>query len=309
MNNTIKIIIFCLSIVLSIIYLLAMYKKKKNIKHFNKFIVIAVIFVLLVNLFSLLLLPKNEKQKSKKTITTTSKIITSTTNISSTTKETTTTSKKMVTTNKVTNPATGKTSKGYTIEYKDGAYYIDNILIANKTYKLSSSFVPANTYTTITSSMGGFCNSCINKEAYSAWLQMKSDASAIGLNIWIQSGWRSYDYQEALYNKYVSRSGKEAADTYSARPGASEHQTGLSFDLNSVDSSFANTAEGKWVNDNAYLYGYIIRFPNGKSDETGYKYESWHLRYVGKDLAKQLYNNGNWITLESYLGITSEYQD
>ena len=138
---------------------------------------------------------------------------------------------------------------------------------------------------------------------------MKNDATSIGLNIWIQSGYRSYEYQQGLYEKYVSRDGKQQADTYSARPGHSEHQSGLSFDLNSVNDSFAATDEGKWVQDNAYLYGFIIRYPKDKSNETGYKYEPWHLRYVGKDLASKLYNNGDWITMETYFGIDSRYKD
>ena len=90
-------------------------------------------------------------------------------------------------------------------------------------------------------------------------------------------------------------------------PGNSEHQTGLCFDLNSIDDSFGDTVEGRWVNDNCYKYGFCIRFPKGKDAYTGYQYESWHLRYVGKDLAEKLYNNGNWISLEEYFGITSEY--
>ena len=101
--------------------------------------------------------------------------------------------------------------------------------------------------------------------------------------------------------------GSEAADKYSARAGHSEHQTGYCFDLNTIDDSFAFTNEGKWVDNNAYLYGFIIRYPKGKEELTGYQYESWHLRYVGKDLAKVLYNNGDWITMEEYFGLTSKY--
>jgi D-alanyl-D-alanine carboxypeptidase len=138
---------------------------------------------------------------------------------------------------------------------------------------------------------------------------MKSDATALGLNIWAQSGYRSYSYQKDLYDSYVNRKGKEKADTSSARPGASEHQTGLALDLNTITTSFKDTKEGKWVNDNCYLYGYIIRYPENKTDETGYIFEPWHIRYVGKDLAKKLYNNGSWITLESYFGIESKYEN
>ena len=106
----------------------------------------------------------------------------------------------------------------------------------------------------------------------------------------------------------MARDGKQEADTYSARPGHSEHQTGLAFDLNTIDDSFANTAEGKWINDNCYRYGLILRYPKGKEEITGYQYESWHLRYVGKELAQKLYNNGNWMTLEEHFNITSKYE-
>lgn len=81
----------------------------------------------------------------------------------------------------------------------------------------------------------------------------------------------------------------------------------MAFDVNTINDSFANTEEGKWLNDNCYKYGFILRYPNGKSDETGYQYEPWHFRYVGVELAEKLYNNGNWITVEDYFGITSRY--
>ena len=141
-----------------------------------------------------------------------------------------------------------------------------------------------------------------------AFKLMQSDAKALGLNIYISSGYRGYTYQEKLYNNYVSISGKAQADTYSARPGHSEHQTGTCFDLNSIDDSFQYTNEGKWVNENAYVYGFIIRYPKGKESITGYQYESWHLRYVGRDLASKLYHDGEWETLEEYYGISSHYE-
>lgn len=206
-----------------------------------------------------------------------------------------------------TTKKTNTTSNGYEIEYKDGAYYINNILIANKTYMLSKDWIPTNTIKKIPES--GFDQNPLDKEAYNAWIEMKSDAAALNLNLWAQSGYRSYNYQKELYEGYVKRKGKEAADTSSARPGASEHQTGLAFDLNTITTSFKDTEEGKWVHNNCYLYGYIIRYPEGKTEETGYIYEPWHIRYVGKEIAQKLYNNGNWITLEEYLGIDSKYKD
>lgn len=190
------------------------------------------------------------------------------------------------------NNMTFTTSKGFKGKVIDGVTYIDDVLIANKTYSLPSDYGTGLTSTT-----------------QNAFDKMNADAKSLGLNLWIASGYRSYATQKRLYNNYVSSDGKEAADTYSARPGYSEHQTGLAFDLNSVEESFANTDEGKWVKDNCYRYGLIIRYPKGKESITGYIYEPWHLRYVGVELATKLYNDGNWITLEEYFGVDSKYKD
>lgn len=197
-------------------------------------------------------------------------------------------------------------SKGFSIQTINGITYVDWVLIANKTYSLPSDFIPQDPEVPVTSQRS---TTSLDRTLMSAWRTMQADASSQGLNIYIASAYRSYSYQVNLYNSYVARDGKAAADTYSSRPGNSEHQTGLCFDLNSIDDSFGDTAEGRWVNDNCYKYGFCIRFPKGKDAYTGYQYESWHLRYVGKDLAEKLYNNGNWISLEEYFGITSKYPD
>lgn len=215
-----------------------------------------------------------------------------------TTTATTTTS---TTTKKTTTKASANNSS------TEGLKIIDGILIVNKSYPLPKGYVPKNTYNDATGKR--YCSDCIDKDAYSEYKQMKADATALGLNIWIQSGYRSYELQETLYNNYVNRDGKLAADTYSARPGYSEHQTGLAFDLNSISDDFQYTNEGKWVSANAWKYGFILRYPKSKESITGYKYESWHLRYVGKDLASKLYNNGDWITLEEHFNLTSQYKD
>ena len=196
------------------------------------------------------------------------------------------------------------TSTGYKLKIENGIAYIDGNLIVNKTYSLPYDYKPSNPSQVIN---GDRCNNCIEREVMDAFNLMKSDAKAVGLNIYISSGYRSYSYQERLYNNYSAVDGMEGADTYSARAGHSEHQTGLCFDLNEIDDSFAKTDEGKWVNENAQVYGFIIRYPKGKEKITGYQYESWHLRYVGVDLATKLYNNGNWLTLEEYYGLTSNY--
>ena len=194
------------------------------------------------------------------------------------------------------------------IDIIDGATYIDGILIVNKSYPLPKDFVPNNTYQKITDETG-MCPLCIDIKAYNAFERMKKDAEKENLKLWIQSGYRTYAYQESIYNRYVKKDGKENADIYSSRPGYSEHHTGLSFDINVVNDSFIETKEGMWINDNAYKYGFIIRYPKGKEKYTGYKYEPWHLRYVGKDLAEKLYNDGDWISLEEYFDIESKYKD
>ncbi len=197
---------------------------------------------------------------------------------------------KQITSNDNQGTTSFTTSKGFKGVTKNGVTYIEGYLVVNKTYTLPSSY--GNGLTNATT------------EAFN---KMQAAAKVDGLNIYISSGFRSYSYQKTLYNNYVNRDGVTAADTYSARAGHSEHQSGLAFDVNTINDSFANTEEGKWLNDNCYKYGFILRYPKGKSDETGYQYEPWHFRYVGVELAEKLYNNGNWITVEDYFGITSKY--
>ena len=189
------------------------------------------------------------------------------------------------------NVTIGKSSKGYTIKRVNGIYYVNDILVANKTYALPSSYSP-----------GGLLN-----EFMDAFNKMQTDALSEGISLSIISGYRSYDRQNILYNNYAARDGKTAADTYSARAGHSEHQTGLAADINSLNQSWINTNEGQWLHHNCYKYGFIIRYPEGKENITGYMYEPWHIRFVGVDVATTLYNGGNWISLEEYLGINSQY--
>lgn len=175
---------------------------------------------------------------------------------------------------------------------EDGIYYIDGIMIVNKSYPLPESYNPGK----------------LLDEFMDAYREMLSDATEDGIKLWIQSGFRSYDYQVGLYNKYVNQDGKAKADTYSARPGYSEHQSGLAADINNPSSSFNGTKEAIWLKENCYKYGFIIRFPEGEEDYTGYKYESWHIRYVGKVVAKKIHDAGD-ISLEHYYEIESKYSD
>ena len=169
--------------------------------------------------------------------------------------------------------------------------YINGILIANKTYPLPSTYNP-----------GG-----ITSETNTALNKMFAAAKEDGLNLFVKSGFRSYETQKWLYENYVSRDGKAEADRYSARPGHSEHQTGLGVDINKADSSFEGTPEAIWLANNCHQFGFIIRYPEGKEHITGYIYEPWHVRYLGAPTATAVYESG--LCLEEYLGITSVYSN
>lgn len=183
----------------------------------------------------------------------------------------------------------GISSKHYPIYKIDGLTYIDGILLANKSYSLPENYNPEK-----------LSDECVN-----AFNRMQKDAKRQGLNIYISSGFRSYSYQKNLYNRYVQKDGKALADTYSARAGHSEHQTGLAFDLNTITRSFAYTPEGKWVARHCDEYGFILRYPENSTQYTGYCYEPWHLRYVGVQKAKEIMSSGT--CLEEYYGISSQY--
>lgn len=138
--------------------------------------------------------------------------------------------------------------------------------------------------------------------------KMVNDALAQGVHFNLQSGYRSYDFQVALYNSYVQSQGQATADRQSARPGYSEHQTGLAADLGgtsqpacNVEACYADTTEGTWLAANAYKYGFIIRYPADKEPVTGYLYEPWHVRYIGTDLSIVMHNQGVE-TLEEFFG-------
>lgn len=172
----------------------------------------------------------------------------------------------------------------YSNELPSQPTYIQGILIVNKKYGLPSNYNPG-----------------VNATALSAFNSMQAAAKNEGISLFIVSGFRSYSTQLGLYNRYVRQYGQAATDTFSARAGHSEHQTGLAFDVNSVLDSFAQTKEGKWLAGNCYKYGFIIRYPENKQAITGYKYEPWHIRYLGVDIATKVYQSG--LCLEEYLGI------
>ena len=125
-------------------------------------------------------------------------------------------------------------------------------------------------------------------------------AAGEGLHIYNASAYRSYATQKWVYQRYVRQESAQAADTYSARPGCSEHQTGLALDVNTASFSdgFEETAEYAWLAENAWRFGFLLRFPEGKEELTGYQFEPWHYRYVGLEAAQTCFENG-W-TLEEY---------
>ena len=173
-------------------------------------------------------------------------------------------------------------------------------IIANKHYALGSDYVPEN-LVQLSSKYGTGKNNQMVQVAKDAFESLCKAAEDQGYTIRGISGYRSYEYQEELYNNYVLQDGKDEADTYSSRAGHSDHQTGLAIDVSDGDTpytSFGETDEFRWMQDNAYLYGFILRFPKGKENITGYQYESWHYRYVGVDIATYIHENN--VTFEEY---------
>lgn len=145
----------------------------------------------------------------------------------------------------------------------------------------------------------------MRKEAAEQFDRLSEAAAADGINIVVTTAYRSYDFQKSLFTAYAARDGEEAASRYSARPGESEHQTGLTADLSTDEIDYANGSEyggtraGKWTAENCWKYGFIIRYPKDGEAITGYTYEPWHIRYVGKTAAKEIFDEGT--TLEQYI--------
>ena len=172
-------------------------------------------------------------------------------------------------------------------------------ILVNKYYYLDENYVPNNLEKI--NNQYALDNMKLVKEAKDAFEKLSKDALKEKLNIIAMSAYRSYSYQVDLYNRYAKSDGKEKADTYSGRAGHSEHQTGLAVDVYNKKlpyTSFENTKEYDWMMKNAHKYGFILRFPKNKEEETGYHFESWHYRDVGIDIAKYIKEND--ISLEEY---------
>jgi D-alanyl-D-alanine carboxypeptidase len=125
----------------------------------------------------------------------------------------------------------------------------------------------------------------LRKAAAESLNKMAAAARANGVTLTVSSGYRSYDYQVKIYNRNVANLGKKDADREAARPGFSQHQTGLAVDFYPVSDLFVKTTEGRWIAANASRFGWLISYPNGYEAATGYRFESWHYRYVGLELA------------------------
>ena len=139
------------------------------------------------------------------------------------------------------------------------------------------------------------------KEVYDKYVSMWEAANKEGLTLLVNSSYRTFEDQQNEYDM--------SNDDYASRPGFSEHQTGLALDIVTYDiqgNQFENTDEFKWLQENAHLYGFILRYPKGKEYITGYNYESWHYRYVGKELATKVKESG--LTYDEYYAYYCEYK-
>lgn len=179
-------------------------------------------------------------------------------------------------------------------------------VLVNKQYALPEGYAPEDLVTVDVDTMQENPEARkLRQVASDALTEMFNSAKEDGLTLVAISGYRSYERQQQIYNMHVERDGEEAANRYSARPGESEHQTGLAMDISSQSANyrlsevFGDTPEGIWVAENAHHFGFIIRYPEGKESITGYQYEPWHLRYFGKELAVDIFESG--LTYEEYL--------
>lgn len=174
----------------------------------------------------------------------------------------------------------------------------NNLMLVNKFYYLGSNYIPDN-LVTIESKYGYKYK--LQKDAYEHYKAMWESASEESLSLFATSPYRSYSTQDYLYNNYVKNYGKAEAERFSARAGYSEHQTGLAIDIVKKGGTFGEfeyTMEYRWLLENAHKFGFIMRYPNGKEDLTGYMFESWHYRYVGVDVATKIFSLG--ITFDEY---------
>ena len=191
------------------------------------------------------------------------------------------------------------------LEYDDG----DLLVLVNKYHGVLPTYEPKG-MVQLPSGMGTWDDLSLKKKAYKAYLKMYEAAKEEGFDLKVCSAYRSYDGQQQLFTSALANYSEEYAHMYSAYPGRSEHHTGLAVDITSASmdwglrQDFADYPDGKWLYEHCQDYGFILRYPEGKEDITGYMYEPWHFRYVGKKVAKEIMKKG--ITLEEYLGKVDE---
>jgi len=176
----------------------------------------------------------------------------------------------------------------------------DYLVLVNKNNQLKSNYIPKDLELISLNYSNEF--KYLRHEAKIHFESLSKEASILGYRIVAVSAYRDYDYQKKLFNYYVDKKGLEYALECSAKPGHSEHQTGLSVDVEGTNRDYDNFIGSKeyiWMKDNAHKYGFILRYPKGKEHITGFKFEPWHYRYVGIDVATYIYNNN--LTLEEYL--------
>lgn len=175
----------------------------------------------------------------------------------------------------------------------------DDLVLVNKHRQLSSNYVPDDLVTIDEEYVKADGEIQIERSVAKAFYDMAEAASKDGMELMVSSGYRSYEDQEEITNTYLELYGQNYVDNYVAKPGFSEHQTAMSLDVASKSvNTFVESDEYGWMMDNAYKYGFILRYPKSKEDITGYKCEAWHYRYVGKDIAEYIHDNN--ITYDEY---------
>ena len=176
---------------------------------------------------------------------------------------------------------------------KDTDMSLDNLILVNKFYKLKNDYIPDD-LTNISLSYA-YDNNRVREETNNAFKKMAEAAKKDNIKLIANSSFRDYDRQESVYKEFYYSKGIDYADNYAARPGHSEHQTGLSIDIftggNSTTENFDESDAFKWLVNNSYKYGFILRYPKGKEYLTGYSYESWHYRYLGVETATKVYKS------------------
>lgn len=195
---------------------------------------------------------------------------------------------------------------------RDSEYYsltlktnIDDeyLMLVNKYYQLDENYVPNNLVTISTQHSWGTLGSQKTIDyVYDAFIEMHNAAKEFGYYLMVSSSYRNYEKQETIYNDYKESRGTKYADSIAARPGYSEHQSGYALDIfeknNYRQATFHESDVYNWLKDNSYKYGFILRYPSDLEDITGYSFESWHYRYVGKEVAKDVYQKN--ITFDEY---------